>query len=188
MANRKVRTHSMIIGLSGYARSGKDEVAKVLVEDYGYQRVAFADKIRELLYETNPQVGGNRLQYLVDSYGWDVAKSQPEVRYLLQSVGVGARKVFGDNHWIVEATKGIDRFGNYVITDVRFTNEANWVKDIYDGQIWRIKRPGVQPVNNHVSEHDMEGYPVDKILKNEGTLEQLRALVHARMEFALNDN
>ena len=33
-----------IIGLSGYARSGKDEAAKVLVEELGFPRVAFADK------------------------------------------------------------------------------------------------------------------------------------------------
>ncbi len=44
----------MIIGLTGYAQSGKDTVANILVERYGFTRVAFADKIREFLYETNP--------------------------------------------------------------------------------------------------------------------------------------
>ena len=46
----------MIIGLSGYAQSGKDTVAKVLIEEYGFTRIAFADKIREFLYDLNPQV------------------------------------------------------------------------------------------------------------------------------------
>ena len=36
----------MIIGLSGYARSGKDTVAELLVLNYGFKRVAFADGIR----------------------------------------------------------------------------------------------------------------------------------------------
>lgn len=45
-----------IIGLSGYARSGKDETAKVLVEEFGFQQVAFADKLREMLYQLNPLV------------------------------------------------------------------------------------------------------------------------------------
>ena len=40
----------MIIGLSGYARSGKDTVAETLVNEYGFKRVAFADKIKDLLY------------------------------------------------------------------------------------------------------------------------------------------
>ena len=40
----------VIIGLSGYAQSGKDTVANILVQHYGYKRVAFADKIRECLF------------------------------------------------------------------------------------------------------------------------------------------
>jgi len=177
----------MIIGLSGYARSGKDEVAKILVEDYGYKRIAFADNIRKLLLEVNPQVNGDRLQHLVNTYGWDVAKSQPEVRHLLQSIGLGARNIFGDSFWIGQVFYAMDDTANYVITDVRFLNEAQTIKN-YEGQMWRIKRPGVEPVNNHVSENELDGYPVDKILKNEGTLEDLRAMVHNRMEFTLNAN
>ena len=180
----------MIIGLSGYARSGKDEVAKVLVEDYGYTRVAFADKIRELLLETNPLVkDGFRVESVVGAYGWEQAKVLfPEIRNLLQNLGVGARQTFGEQFWIHQAMQQVHFEGNYVITDVRFTNEANVIKKYDNAQLWRIKRPGVEPVNSHVSERDMDGYQVDMILKNEGTLEDLRALVHKRMEFALNAN
>ena len=46
----------MIIGLSGYARSGKDAVAQVLVSEFGFKRVAFADPIRDLLYEMDPKI------------------------------------------------------------------------------------------------------------------------------------
>ena len=31
-----------VIGLTGYAQSGKDTVASILVEKYGYRRIAFA--------------------------------------------------------------------------------------------------------------------------------------------------
>lgn len=178
----------MIIGLSGYARSGKDEVAKILVEEYGYKRIAFADNIRKLLYATNPQVGGNRLQFLVEDYGWDVAKSQPEVRHLLQSLGVAARNLFGEDFWVAQALSQVHFENNWVITDVRFTNEADKIKQYDNSQVWRIKRTGVEAVNGHVSEHDMDGYQVDMILKNEGTLEDLRTLVRKRMEISLNAN
>lgn len=180
----------MIIGLSGYARSGKDEVAKILVEDYGYKRVAFADKIRELLLETNPQVkDGFRIESVVGAYGWDQAKVLfPEIRKLLQDLGVGARKTFGDEFWVAQALKQVHFEENYVITDVRFTNEADRIKQYDNSQLWRVKRNGVEAVNGHVSEHDMDGYPVDMILKNEGTLEDLRTMVRNRMEFALNAN
>ena len=132
----------MIIGLSGYARSGKDEVAKILMEDYGYKRIAFADKIRELLLETNPQVkDGFRVESIVAAYGWDQAKVMfPEIRKLLQDLGVGARKVFDDSFWIGQVFYAMNVDNNYVITDVRFINEADTIKN-NNGQIWRIKRP-----------------------------------------------
>ena len=174
----------MIIGLTGYARSGKDTVAKILVDNYGYTRVAFADKIRELLYEVNPQVGSTRLRALVSEYGWDVAKASPEVRHLLQELGVGARKVFGEGFWVHEAMKTMlsdprpDM--NYVVTDVRFLNEADMIK-ANKGQIWRVKRLDVSAVNSHLSETQMDGYKTDQIFVNNGTIEDLEALVKTRM-------
>ena len=174
----------MIIGLTGYARSGKDTVANILVENYGYTRVAFADKIRELLYETNPQVGSTRLQALVSEYGWDVAKSSPEVRHLLQELGVGARKVFGESFWVHEAMKTMLNDPrpdlNYVITDVRFFNEADMIK-ANQGQLWRVERPGITAVNNHVSESELNLYAVNHIIENNGDLDNLTSLVSERM-------
>lgn len=41
--------NKIIIGLMGYAKSGKDFIAKKFIEDYGYQRVAFADNIKHEL-------------------------------------------------------------------------------------------------------------------------------------------
>ena len=37
----------IIIGLMGYAKSGKDFITKTFIDDYGYKRVAFADNIKE---------------------------------------------------------------------------------------------------------------------------------------------
>jgi len=36
----------IIIGLMGYAKSGKDTITKSFIDDYGYKRVAFADNIK----------------------------------------------------------------------------------------------------------------------------------------------
>jgi hypothetical protein len=172
----------MIIGLSGYSRSGKDEVAKILVEDYGFTRIAFADKIRELLYEMNPIVDTHyHLKSLVDAYGWDEVKRRPQVREMLQNIGVGARNLFGDMFWVYQAMNLLTSENpKIVVTDVRFLNEADTLK-LNGGQVWRIKRPGVEAVNDHVSEHALDGYKVDMILKNEGTLDDLRELVRRRM-------
>jgi len=177
----------MIIGLSGYAQSGKDTVAKFLVENHGFERIAFADKIKDLLYEMSPVVnfdldgGGYDLRYAVDTYGWDAAKQEPEVRRLLQDLGVGARKVFGDNHWVVEATKFLDRDKNYVITDVRFQNEADWIKSVFSGVIWRVERIGIDAVNDHVSEHDLDNWEFDAYIHNNTSLEDLEFAVKTRL-------
>jgi hypothetical protein len=171
----------MIIGLTGYARSGKDTVAKILVDNYGFTRVAFADKIRELLHEVNPVVGTIRLNDIVDEYGWDIAKQKPEVRDLLQNLGVGARKLFGDKFWVHQAMGSIaEAHPNIVVTDVRFTNEADTLK-INGAQLWRVKRPGIEAINGHISESELDNYKVDKILHNGGTLEDLVDTVKKRM-------
>lgn len=166
----------MIIGLSGFARSGKDTVAETLVKECGYERVAFADAIRDILYAMNPQVGGDRLVPLVDEYGWDVAKAKEEVRELLQSLGYSARRVIGDGVWIEAALRNLDPDKNYVIADVRFQNEAETIR-MLGGEIWRVERPDVTAVNTHISEVDMSGYIFDEVLQNDGTLEQLEYLV-----------
>lgn len=173
----------MIIGLTGYAQSGKDTVAKFLIENYGFTRIAFADKIREFLYEVNPMVGcspSGYLKDLVNLKGWEAAKQEPQVRRLLQDIGVGARKLFGDMFWVDQALKKIEFGGNYVITDVRFQNEADEIK-LSGGQIWRVQRPGVDAVNSHISEVEMDNYPVDYRFMNSGSLEDLELSIKTRM-------
>jgi len=172
----------MIIGLSGYARSGKDTVAQYLVEHYGYERIAFADPIKNLLLEMNPILyNGGRLSSLVRDYGWDVAKANSEVRRLLQSLGLGARTVLDKDVWVSHAMLNImDITKNYVITDVRFKNEAEMIKSLY-GEVWRVKRIGVDPVNSHVSESELDGWKFDQIISNYGTLDELHFLINTRM-------
>jgi hypothetical protein len=171
----------MIIGLSGYARSGKDTVADYLVTHKGFTRVAFADPIRKILYAVNPMIDGERLADMVDTYGWDITKSKPEVREFLQALGYSARVHINPNVWIMAAFSGMTRNENYVIADVRFRNEANAIKE-FGGQIWRIQRPGVEAVNGHVSEWEMDEYEYDWAVSNDGTLEQLEYAVKTRCD------
>lgn len=171
----------IIIGLTGYAQSGKDTAAKILSDNYGFERVAFADKIREFLYNINPMVGGEPLQVKVDVEGWDKAKQHPELRRLLQVTGVSARKLFGSEFWVNQTMRHFALHERVVVTDVRFTNEANWLKT-NGAQIWRIQRVGVNPVNGHVSETELDDYPVDQTFANNGSLEDLGLLIKTRIQ------
>lgn len=182
-----ISTDYKIIGLTGYAQSGKDTVANILVEKYGYKRIAFADKIRDFLYAMNPLVAcspSGYLQGLVDLVGWDKAKQEPQVRMLLQNVGVAAREVIAEDIWIISALANVGVDDKIVIADVRFENEAEILKSL-GGQIWRVKRLGVEAVNGHISETQMDGYKVDQIFINNGTIEDLENLIQTRMRNAI---
>jgi hypothetical protein len=175
-----------IIGLTGYAQSGKDTLASILVEKYGYSRIAFADKIRDFLYGINPMVGCSPtgyLQDLVNLVGWDKAKQEPQVRRLLQDLGISARDLIAEDIWVTAALSNVGKDQRVVITDVRFENEASMIKSM-GGQLWRVKRAGVGPVNDHVSESELDGCKVDQIFVNNGTLEDLKVLITTRMRNA----
>lgn len=169
----------MIIGLSGYAQSGKDTVAELLCLNYGYKRMAFADPMREALYRLNPSIMVSAphdyylpLKQIVDEHGWDVAKQQPDVRALLQRMGTEVgREMFGDNFWVQYSFDKIEQ-PKIVFADVRFPNEAREILQ-YGGQVWRVNRNGHNPVNDHPSEHAMDNFMFKHVIINAGTLDDL---------------
>lgn len=185
-----------LIGLSGYAQSGKDTAALTLIE-LGYERRAFADKLKALALYLNPIVDAHvegygycdlgccgpevELELLASKLGtevdWDRAKRHDEVRSLLQRLGVGAREILGDSVWIDAALHGLpDSTKNVVVTDLRFRNEADAIRGI-GGKVFRVERAGVGPVNGHVTETALDDYDFDAVIYNNGTIEDLHVMV-----------
>lgn len=168
-----------IIGLVGFARTGKDTVAEVL-KDFDFQRVSFADPIRNAVYALDPYVteSGLRLQKLVDTLGWDACKTQYlEVRRLLQVFGTEvAREQWSDSFWVDLGFSQMEEEGRYVITDVRFPNEAEAVRT-HGGTLWRIVRPGIGPVNGHASDNFINEIQVDREIYNGYSLDELAGTV-----------
>jgi hypothetical protein len=176
----------MIIGLSGYAQSGKDTVAKFLIEHYGFERVAFADPIRDILIDLNPILeNGLHLNSVVNEYGWEMTKKKEEVRRLLQSLGLSARTVLDQDIWVIAALRKMEEVNNrYVVTDVRFENEAVMIKQL-GGQVWRIQREFVGPVNDHISESELDNWEFDRVIHNNSTVASLELAVKTRMAMLL---
>ena len=164
----------MIIGLSGYAQSGKDSTAELLCLNYGYRRTAFADPMRQALMIINPKLDSiTHVSDFVEDYGWDIAKKNPEVRRLLQLLGTDfGRKMLGDDVWIKIALSGIKTEDKVVISDVRFPNEADAIRKL-GGIVWRINRRNHSAVNGHASEHAMDNYMFNHVIYNDGTLDDL---------------
>jgi hypothetical protein len=172
----------MIIGISGYARSGKDTIADHLVNSYGFSQKSFASDMKKAMYILNPivksdNIGIFRYRQIVDVYGLDVAKDTvPEIRRLLQVFGTEVgRDMFGVNFWVNLVLNNID-VSNVVVSDVRFKNEADAIREA-GGQIWRVNRKNVKPITGHVSEIDLDDYKFDQVINNDLSVEDLYSLV-----------
>lgn len=169
----------MIVGITGYARSGKDTLAKSLRLRHGFHRIAFADKLKELALGTDPIIYWDELcnmpihlSTLIAGLGWDRAKEFPEVRQYLQRLGDHCRNVFGDDVWIratFPALHALQDAGHHIVyTDVRYPNEAYFIRS-KGGLIIKVVRPGVQPANNHVTEKNVDLIQEDVLLYNNGS-------------------
>lgn len=171
-----------VIGLCGVGTSGKDTAAAGLTSR-DWRRVSFADGLREFALAIDPIVnipGAYRLSDLVDAVGWTEAKQHEEVRRLLQVIGTNAgREIIGEGVWIdIAGHKVLDAIEDgygVVLTDVRFANEVSFVRDEFGGAIVRIVRPGVGPVNGHISETAIDDIEPDFTIVNDGTVEELQA-------------
>lgn len=189
-----------VVGLMGYARAGKDTAAAILAEIGGFEKIAFADALRELAMVLDPIIayvtpdesvdwyglsGLVRYSTLLKAVGYEQAKAIPDVRVFLQRLGSeGVRGVLGSETWVrawKERVRARVQRGpaNIVVTDVRFANEAAAVQE--EGQLWRIVRPGTGPANAHVSESEQEAIVADVTIVAT-TLNELRQGVERAWE------
>lgn len=163
-----------LVGLSGFARSGKDTAAAHLVAHHGYRRFGIADPLRSILFQTSQPIAR-----LVTIHGWDEAKSLPDVRQALQEIGDVLRFELGPDvllNRIFDVVDDPSTTSPIVIADVRTTDEVNaiWKRG---GKVLRIERPGVGPANAHATETVA---PYDIRIDNDGTVAQLwRRIDHA---------
>ena len=141
----------MIIGICGLIGSGKGTVADFLVEQRGFTKISFADKLkdgvasvfgwdREML-EGNTGESRNWREK-VDPY-WSTELGKPVTpRLVLQLFGTDCmRNGFYDGIWVslVKQQLLAHPETDFVIPDVRFENEAEMIRSI-GGKLWRVKR------------------------------------------------
>lgn len=175
-----------LLGLVGRQRSGKDTFARGLANQ-GYARVAFADPLRDMVEGMNPFIATGRanpsvrLAEALAAYGgWEMLKDSPygpEARRLLQNAGQEVRRL-DEGFWMrvgLEKARLRAKAGSgAVITDVRYANEARAVQDA-GGYLVRVVRPGLVSTDLHVSETELDDYPVDFTVTNGTTAEALEA-------------
>lgn len=170
---------------------GKDTAARILLDQLGFQRVAFADPIRKGLlaldpFIPDPQSGQVlRLSELCQAHPWNDVKDYPEVRRLMQMLGTEVgRNLFDPDIWVKLAKRQLEStlsVGDVVVTDVRFPNEARLIRG-YGGVLVRIERPGYGPVNEHVSDRASERWAYDQRLENNGDVGGLHQKIYELIE------
>lgn len=169
-----------IIGITGRKYNGKDTLGKFFIERMKYTRLAFADPLKEacrcIFGFTEEQLYGNEKE-INDKY-WQVTP-----RKVLQYVGTDLMRDqlgdiiphIGQDIWIEVVRKKILDFPDvcFVITDVRFPNEINMIKQLGGINI-RVSRESVNTVvDPHPSELLIEQLIVDYEINNNGTIQQL---------------
>lgn len=169
-----------VLGISGWARSGKDTVADYLVENEGYTKVSFSTPMKEAMYRLNPRITVNELvntalRVGVDVYGWEGLKERsPDIRGLLQRFGTEVgREMFDEDFWVDYALDSIPDGAKAVIADVRYPNEANAIRKL-GGKVYRVERDGVFAANNHASENALDEYEFDGTINNNGSIQGLQ--------------
>jgi len=171
-----------LIGLTGYAGTGKDTVRTILEQDHGFYGLAFADPLRNML-NTLLENAGLGTRWITERE----LKEQPidvldvSYRHMAQTLGTEWGRNLQPDFWlriagahIVNKRRQGERL--FVISDVRFINEAEWVRES-GGELWRIHRTQAAPVRPHPSEREVDHIEPDLVLDNSGSVDALWAAV-----------
>lgn len=173
-----------IIGLYGPSRAGKDSVAAVLQQDFGFQQKAMAGGIRDILLALNPMILDDEgelhsMQGLWhDCYkDWDQvkARSKDSVDYMIR-LGQACRDNLGETVWLNRVLPNTGTIDHPIcISDVRQENEY-WAIKNRGGVVWKVIRPGTE-------KRGMDGLldhlDFDATIHNQGSLSDLRGIVQA---------
>lgn len=130
-----------VIGVSGFAGSGKDSFANIFVEKYGYTKISMADSIkdmlsvvfgwdREMLQGATPE---SRLWRETPDDFWSSVLEYPFTpRKAMTTIGTNLFRVhFHKDIWVQSVKKKILDVGtNVIIPDLRFGNEIEMMRDI----------------------------------------------------------
>ena len=176
----------ILIGLTGHAGSGKDTVRNIM-ETEGFVGLAFADGIRGMLRKLLTSAG-------IDDACIDERTLKeaiiPELgvsyRHMAQSLGTEWARNLRRDFWLrIAAAFVVDQMDagetHFVISDVRFANEAEWVRN-KGGQIWRIHREGLAGVRPHVSESGIDNIKPTRTIHNNGSTADLAEAVALAIE------
>lgn len=189
----------IVLALSGWKMSGKDTTADYLCAEYGFRKVSFAAKLKDMVANTYnvpreyldspthkemplhnlPVIPSDKTtDRLQEMFRTELRNGYWTPRALCILEGSVKRAVYS-NYWVREAINTIisDPVHNYVITDMRYSTEADTMKMLFPHiQVVRIDRFDSSPTEDP-SERDMDTYPFDYTFSNRAGKEELHAQI-----------
>tara|TARA_B100000965_G_scaffold404402_1_gene435028 strand:- start:409 stop:1002 length:594 start_codon:yes stop_codon:yes gene_type:complete len=190
----------MIIGICGLIGSGKGTAADILVEEHSYEKLSFADKLKDgvsSVFGWDRQMlegdtdNSRKWREQEDEFWTKETGEAVTPRLILQLFGTDCmRNGFYDGIWVSLVKQQLleNKDKNYVIPDVRFENEATMIRSL-GGKICQVRRGpdplwwrlykdlGQEPTDVHKSEWAWANVQMDYVLANDGTTEDLKNLV-----------
>lgn len=169
----------MIISISGYAKSGKDEFASMIqsASSLEFNKTHWAKRVKEVA----STITGIPVEMFYKQSFKDAVLPEPwgmggvyTGRMLLQDIGNGMRRSVSPLVWVMSVMEEV-KSGNWLIPDTRFPQEADSVKAA-GGVNVRITRPSVGPVNDDESETALDNYEFDYYIENDKDIKHLFSL------------
>lgn len=167
----------MIVGITGYKRSGKDTLAQAFVAA-GWERYALADPIKaacSVIFDWTPAEIEDRKE--ITDPRWGISP-----RRAMQVIGTEVFRralpdmipEFVDKFWIQRMRWEYEKLyhAHMIVPDVRFEDEAQAIREL-GGYIVRVERPGAQRRDPHPSETGVDDIKPDYTVLNEGNAADL---------------
>lgn len=188
-------TPPLLIACHGLPGAGKDAFARFLLEnhlDCNWERIAFASPLKRGL--------STMLNIPMEDIENPAIKNEPNykfgrsIRHMAQSLGTEwGRNLIHDNLWVEiareEITSRLNRGINVIVTDLRFPNEVDLIRELggYVIHIIRNDNPHVvaslnSGLKSHPSDSSLPAGSVDFTIENNDTLEIFRR----KVEFLLD--
>lgn len=203
-----------VVGILGFKGSGKDTAGEYLVREHGFELESFANPLKDAVsavfgWDRNLLEGSTEesrsWRELPDTWweqklNWDSHPGKKlsqrfTPRFALQYFGTEIfRGHFHDDIWILSLSNRIRDKERVVITDCRFPNEFQTIKQ-FNGLTFRVKRgpdpdwydiayrasmkdPDALKLINSIGIHSSEwawlSCPFDAVIENSGTISDLQ--------------
>lgn len=168
----------IVVGISGYAGSGKDTLAQSLSLSQGFVCTAFADKLKEVLSD----IYDVPLEYFHERHLKNVPHPNlngKTPREAAQCIGTEAfRNMMDPMTWVnyaIRKAKGFLASGlSVVITDVRFPEEVAAIRQFENNYLVGLVREGCESYA-HESERHIPWIlgQCDRVVENNGSISDL---------------